>query len=775
MIWTAFFLSAVAWTFQRGAYVDADPSSAAWCWAGTALLFVAAHWRRHGRVDRRLLWSSEALLALICLPLACTSSQWLFLLGYERLSMAGVDIQGTSLAVATALRLLGLQAHAIADLVHVQTEFGTVSVRATLDALAVPLIGAIIVPGVAVKAGQLASDPARAAAWLAKVLAVAAGYCLLRFVIAFALHLDHEYVGVFWLPQALALQTAPLALLLSTLAPLPYGFGRKDPMDRRDVAFAAAAFLATTLVALLAMLRLPTEGARATVLIDDAHSDWAWTSVPFEKTSFTRQATYSYTNLVEFIGFHHTISVNHDNRLDDIDLSGVDVLILKTPTTSYTESEVDAVESFVSAGGGLFLIGDHTNLFGMTTNINPVAERFGLRFLDDATYDLDTGNPSIFLPSRLTTHPVSQHIEGLEFETSCTVRGPFWAEYALAGRGLARELVDYSHINFFGNMRYDLDDWFGVFAQGLSVRHGAGRVFAFTDSTVFSNFSLYKEGRSELALAVIGYLNAGAEVASTVVWSIAALFVGAIAALARWRLVRPSVALSLPAIAGGVLVSTLAVTTWHERAFALPAPSVPYRQVIFDRHFSRFDLPSLIGVRGRSRERSFDAFFVATQRLGLVPRLRADIDVALDEADTIVIINPAGAVYQRHVLGVERLLERGGNLVMLLDDNGPFYTANALLSAIGAHVRFPEGGNDRQDAGVVVENMELVALPKGIQERGERLPLVHSKQIGAGRVLVVAPGQYFSQEWMGPAFNNPDERQRLFYELEYFLFEDLLK
>ena len=775
MIWMAFFLSAAAWTFQRGAYADPDLSTAIWCWAGAALLFAVARWRRHRRLDKRLFWSPQALLALICLPLVCASSQWLFLLAYERLSMAGADIQGIALAVAAALRLLGMEANAVADLAHAQTEFGTVSVRATLDTLAVPLIGTTILPALLLKASQLASEPVRASAWLAKLLAASGGYCLVRFAIAFALHLDHEYMGVFWHPQALALQIAPLALLLAALVPLADGFGRDYPIGRRDVAFVAAVFWATVLVTVLATLRLPPMPAPGSVLIDDAHSDWAWTSIPFEKTSFTRQATYSYTNLVEFIGFHHNVRVNHDDDLDKVDLSEVDVLVLKTPTKAYTESEVDAVESFVDAGGGLFLIGDHTNLFGMTTNINPLAQRFGLRFLDDATYDLATGNPSRFSPSRLTTHPVSQHIEGLEFETSCTVRGPYWAEYALRGRALARELVDYSHINFFGNMRYDLEDWFGVFAQGLSVRHGAGRVFAFTDSTVFSNFSLYKEGRAELALAVVGYLNGTREVSSIVVWSVAVLLVVALAALGRWRIVRPSVALALPVVAGGVLVSTLAVTAWHGRAFALPAPTAPYRQVVFDKHFSRFDLPSMIGVRGSSRESSFDAFFVATQRLGLVPRLRRDIEAALDEADTIVMINPAGAVYKRHALGVKRLLERGGSLVMLLNDRGPFYAASALLSEIGVHVGLPAGGGEGRGAGAVVENMELIALPERGEEGGERLPLVYSKHVGAGRAIVVTSAQYFSQEWMGPAFNNPDERQRRLYKLEYFLFEDLLE
>ena len=223
------------------------------------------------------------------------------------------------------------------------------------------------------------------------------------------------------------------------------------------------------------------------------------------------------------------------------------------------------------------------------------------------------------------------------------------------------------------------------------------------------------------------------------------------------------------------MISLLAATAWHERAFSLPEPTAPYRQVVFDSHFSRFDLPSMIGVLGASRESGFDAFFVATQRLGLVPRLRADIEAALETADSIVIINPTGAVYERHAEGMRRFLERGGGLVMLLDGRGPFYTANALLSAVGARVRFPQDGAGGDDADVVVEDMEPFALPARFHERDEDLPIVYSKRVGQGLALVVVQGQYFSQEWMGPAFNNPDERQRLLYELEYLLFDELQK
>jgi len=56
------------------------------------------------------------------------------------------------------------------------------------------------------------------------------------------------------------------------------------------------------------------------------------------------------------------------------------VLILKDPTATYDPSEVDLMEKFVKAGGGILMVGEHTDVFGTGRNLNDLARRFGFEF-----------------------------------------------------------------------------------------------------------------------------------------------------------------------------------------------------------------------------------------------------------------------------------------------------------------------------------------------------------------------------------------------------------
>ena len=48
---------------------------------------------------------------------------------------------------------------------------------------------------------------------------------------------------------------------------------------------------------------------------------------------------------------------------------------------------------------------------------------------------------------------------------------------------------------------------YGAFIQSWAARHGQGRVLAFTDSTVFSNFCVGQPGKAEVMLGMIEWLN----------------------------------------------------------------------------------------------------------------------------------------------------------------------------------------------------------------------------------------------------------------------------
>ena len=74
--------------------------------------------------------------------------------------------------------------------------------------------------------------------------------------------------------------------------------------------------------------------------------------------------TYSFTSLAEWLGKWYAVDVNTSRVYDDELLSGYDVLILKTPEEPIPDAEIAAIDRFVRRGGGLLLVGDHTNLLG---------------------------------------------------------------------------------------------------------------------------------------------------------------------------------------------------------------------------------------------------------------------------------------------------------------------------------------------------------------------------------------------------------------------------
>jgi uncharacterized membrane protein len=78
--------------------------------------------------------------------------------------------------------------------------------------------------------------------------------------------------------------------------------------------------------------------------------------------------------LAEWLGKWFSVDVNTTRPYDDQLLSTYDVLVLKTPEEAIPDEEVAAIDRFVHRGGGLLLVGDHTNLLGMGTHLNSLRQ-----------------------------------------------------------------------------------------------------------------------------------------------------------------------------------------------------------------------------------------------------------------------------------------------------------------------------------------------------------------------------------------------------------------
>ncbi|HET8947677.1 MAG TPA: hypothetical protein VFQ07_11915, partial [Candidatus Polarisedimenticolia bacterium] len=682
--------------------------------------------------------------------------------------------------LAATARLLGLAAAAQPGRVVVEDLAAVHAHAASWEQMQLPAAFAVWLLFALMTAGRVTG-------WGRGVLGTA-GWLLawlpIRFLLATRVVDDLGWIGVHWHPLAVALSLAPAAILAERHRPMRSLRRLPWPVAPRGAARLAVAALGTALV-VFALTAFPA-GRRAPgrILVDDAHSDWEWTSIPFDRVTYGRQSTYSYRCLLDFLAHHYDVTSNADDDLGDALLDTADVLILKTPTRAYLESERDAVVRFVKRGGGLLLISDHTNLFGMTTYINPIGEPFGLEFDTDDTFVATSGQASHVVPPPLGAHPVVAHMPPLEFETSCSLRPRFALRPIIAGRGLASEQVDYGHINFFGNLTADPDERWGILLQAASTHYGLGRAVAFTDSTVWSNFSVYFEGKPELALGLMEFLNRRTARWASLMGLLAplGLVIAAGAAAARSRGPRGARASHAAlaflggtfAVAAGVIGGGLVATRANARGYPLPAPHDPMTTVAFEQGSSDFRLPTLIEQGVADPQRCFDAFFVATQRLHLFPKVAVDLREAVKGSQVVVVTRPTVSPDPGAIDVLYAWVQAGGRLLLLEPAGSAHLAANRILEPAGLRISAAFDAAGAREGPPVLGGLAIYGgTPVSLGPKDEG-PLVSVAEVGTGRVVAVLGSDRFSLQGMGPVFNDPTPEQRANHDRVYDLFEKVV-
>lgn len=245
------------------------------------------------------------------------------------------------------------------------------------------------------------------------------------------------------------------------------------------------------------------------IYIDEYHSSgWESVTEPLNTKSYLGQkSTYTYYSFVQFLSnLNDTIII--DSPEDYNEITPDDTLIIKTPTVDFSPAIIKSIQSFVKDGGGLFLIGDHTNLYDMNRRLNEIAAPMGVSFRYDATYDLHSTNLTNF-DSRYKEIYLSQigsALDEYKFATSCSIKSNVLSQKVIVGNSLASEQLDLSHINFFGDLSLSESEMFGLFEQCTATNYGKGRIVAFADSTTFSSYSVFMHNNPELIVSIINYL-----------------------------------------------------------------------------------------------------------------------------------------------------------------------------------------------------------------------------------------------------------------------------
>ena len=102
--------------------------------------------------------------------------------------------------------------------------------------------------------------------------------------------------------------------------------------------------------------------------------------------------THSTLRYLDDVGYSTTIL---NRTITPQSLTGVSILIIETPEERYSPEEIEAVTDFVQNGGGLFVLGDHTNIYDCYLNLNPILNEFGLHLNFDYSMLWEPHFPSL--------------------------------------------------------------------------------------------------------------------------------------------------------------------------------------------------------------------------------------------------------------------------------------------------------------------------------------------------------------------------------------------
>jgi hypothetical protein len=627
-------------------------------------------------------------------------------------------------------------------------------------------------------------------------------YIILRFVAILVVYLTTTELSIFWDPLVMTLSFLPFSLLLMKLIPWS---------DRNEITIQAPSLLLTKrqLTALLLMFLLvfsftgaflfqdPGSTKNGRILIDEYHSQWEDTVQPLDTEWYGLLSTYNYYSWAQWLHYYYPVAINMNATLSPDLLSKYDILILKCPTESYTTQEIQSIKGFVEHGGGLYLIGDHTNVFGMSTFLNQVSEEFGIRYKTDATYELGTGDLSIYQPDQFFSHPVMRHVAQFDFMTSCTLEptslsASMRMENIIIGNRITSEPGTYSTENFFRESIASPDSECGYLLQAAAIKYGMGRVVAFTDSTVFSSFCLFTDGYPTFTLGVLQYLNRtnSSTYLTIILFALSITFFVSLLILLRNE--KKITILWMFLFAGLLAFSTAAPLCSHltNLSYPLPLPQTDYTQVCFEQQHSSSNISvkptSSLGVNTNN----YGTFFVWTQRLGYVPSLEPTLKDATGKGDIIVIINPTQPFTEADVHLLTTFFKNGGRMLLMDSIRNTQSTANELLGSFGVWITTSAAdqelfSNESENSSqmpignitspyLTITGGTQLLINDNNETYATMTEVVNPTTGDTGRLVVVVDSYTFCDALMGGTFTEPTEQQRRIYDTEFFLFSEIL-
>ncbi len=257
------------------------------------------------------------------------------------------------------------------------------------------------------------------------------------------------------------------------------------------------------------------DGPVTKILEDNIHAIKQNSSLVFNETTYDYSHTYGYTRLFNHLnasGYPHDRITG--GTLTPKILGRYDVLFINLVSDTrpeFSEEEIEAILDFVYAGGGLFVVADHTNVYEHAQRVNPILNEVGINVRYECA--LDTGDHVVegrawILMDDIADHPVTADVTEIAFLTGGTMDGPqSMANISAEGWGDHwNPDNEEKPVGKYGNWVYDEDEDMGPLSVSQAVEYGAGRVYVIGDQNTLGNPYLYFMDNSTMAFNAVEWL-----------------------------------------------------------------------------------------------------------------------------------------------------------------------------------------------------------------------------------------------------------------------------
>ena len=496
------------------------------------------------------------------------------------------------------------------------------------------------------------------------------------------------------------------------------------------------------------------------VLLEEYYSDWSKSTKPIDEEWYNSASTYYYYTLRIYLNAFYEMDVN-EQPLENVDLDKYDVLVIKIPTKPYSGEVIKKIVSYVRKGGGLWVIGDHTNVFGSSTYLNSLLKPFGIKLCYDAIYQNVHGSFNRMHKGNLVEHPIIHKVPVFLYATPCSIQVSNPAiRIADAGLTTKSYSLNYGKDNFFPDTKPDLNIIFGSNTLLAAGDFGKGRIAVFSDSTVFSNFFIMLPGKIEMALSVISWLNhyqAPFYLKVFLLLVILALCLGFISLYGRINNGQRYLFWPLLIAVFFLAFAIPLVNLLNRISFHIPQEKTVLTKVGYIGEYSSIYLP--FAAWQVNPENDLNTFYIWGQRVGVYSRYYTDLTRALKETKTVFIILPRKKFNKPDLEKIDAFLHKGGK-VFVMDDGGTGSSANSLLEKYGISLACQNNGQGRiysPHSSFSFDNSTPVGVIRGGDRvilfwedlAGNSYPVFVVKEVGKGILYTFGGIQNFTIKQFG--------------------------